>query len=202
MNGNKQSQTFTKYGIYVLPIYKLLMRGLFQLLKPGGLVLFRDYGRYDLTQLRFKAGRLLEDNFYIRGDKTRVYFFELDELSLLFTGSPLPPLFQTTNSETTVEEDESGAQEVVDTPPDVTRSSSSAPSTLNTNARASPGPSSPKPYTPIIHPSLRNSSEDTPSLPHPLFAIEQLGVDRRLIVNRKRQLKMYRVWMQGKFRKL
>lgn len=37
--------------------------------------------------------------------------------------------------------------------------------------------------------------------PHPLFSVEQLGVDRRLIVNRKRQLKMYRVWIQGKFRK-
>jgi tRNAThr (cytosine32-N3)-methyltransferase len=36
---------------------------------------------------------------------------------------------------------------------------------------------------------------------HPLFDIEQLGIDRRLLVNRKRQLKMYRVWVQGKFRK-
>lgn len=37
---------------------------------------------------------------------------------------------------------------------------------------------------------------------HPLFSITQLGIDRRLLVNRKRQLQMYRVWMQGKFRKV
>ena len=29
----------------------------------------------------------------------------------------------------------------------------------------------------------------------------QVGVDRRLLMNRKRQLKMYRVWMQGVFQK-
>jgi tRNAThr (cytosine32-N3)-methyltransferase len=57
------------------------------------------------------------------------------------------------------------------------------------------------PSTPLtIHPNLLSPLANCP--PHPLFAAEQLGVDRRLIVNRKRQLKMYRVWMQGKFRKL
>ena len=50
-----------------------------------------------------------------------------------------------------------------------------------------------------IHPSLRDPA--ALGLSHPLFIVEQLGVDRRLLVNRKRQLKMYRVWMQGKFRR-
>jgi hypothetical protein len=33
------------------------------------------------------------------------------------------------------------------------------------------------------------------------FAIEQLVVDRRLLVNRQNLKKMYRVWFQGRFRK-
>ncbi|KAJ9053501.1 hypothetical protein DSO57_1023541 [Entomophthora muscae] len=91
---------------------------LYRLLKPGGFILFRDYGRYDMAQLRFKKDRYIDKNFYVRGDGTQVYFFTQDELTTIF-----------------------GQR----------------------------------------------------------FSIEQNIVDRRLLVNRHRQLQMFRVWLQGKF---
>ncbi|KAK6464770.1 S-adenosyl-L-methionine-dependent methyltransferase [Scheffersomyces coipomensis] len=98
--------------------WKHAVNNLAKVLKPGGKILFRDYGRYDLAQVRFKKERLLEDNFYIRGDGTRVYFFTEEELREIF-----------------------GER----------------------------------------------------------FKEEKIATDRRLLVNRKKQLKMYRNWLQAVF---
>ena len=110
--------------------WKQAVANVANLVKPGGTVCFRDYGRGDLAQVRFRKGRYLEENFYIRGDGTRVYFFDKDELVNIWTGA---------------------------------------------------------------------GGEDTAEEAQAFFTLENMGVDRRLIVNRAMKLKMYRCWLQGRF---
>ncbi|XP_059307841.1 uncharacterized protein LOC132059281 isoform X2 [Lycium ferocissimum] len=54
----------------------------FSVLKPGGLLLFRDYGLYDMTMLRFEPEQRVGYREYMRSDGTRSYFFCLDNLEL------------------------------------------------------------------------------------------------------------------------
>lgn len=51
--------------------YDTVLRTLHDVLKPDGVILFRDYGVYDMTQLRFKPGHKISENFYMRQDGTR-----------------------------------------------------------------------------------------------------------------------------------
>ncbi|TSK16115.1 Methyltransferase-like protein 6 [Bagarius yarrelli] len=61
-----------------------VLENIYQVLKPGGIVLFRDYGLYDHAMLRFKSGSKLGENFYVRQDGTRSFFFSREYLANLF----------------------------------------------------------------------------------------------------------------------
>ncbi|GAD93474.1 actin binding protein [Paecilomyces variotii No. 5] len=124
------------------------LHNIYRVLKPDGEVLFRDYGRGDLAQVRFKKGRYMAENFYVRGDGTRVYFFDKEELADMWGRWTPEKGIQIDNQEET------------------------------------------NPEGGVVRKTY-----------HGVFQILNLGVDRRLLVNRKRRLKMYRCWMQGYFKK-
>lgn len=63
---------------------RLVLLNMYKVLKPGRSVLFRDYGLHDHAMLRFKAGSKLGENFYVRQDGTRSYFFTDEFLAQLF----------------------------------------------------------------------------------------------------------------------
>ena len=69
--------------------YENIQEIAWQVLKPGGSLLFRDYGLYDMAQLRFETsasrqGNRISDNFYVRGDGTRAKFFTEIELKSIW----------------------------------------------------------------------------------------------------------------------
>ncbi|KAL8828859.1 MAG: hypothetical protein Q9191_002354 [Dirinaria sp. TL-2023a] len=141
------------------------VRNVFRLLKPGGEVCFRDYGRGDLAQVRFRKGRWMQENFYARGDGTRVYFFGVDELRRIWSGRGGNATKQAdSRAEMKIEGTEKTAEE---------------------------------------EKKANNIIGDDDDLRRENGALEilSLGVDRRLIVNRQRKLKMYRCWMQGRFQR-
>jgi tRNAThr (cytosine32-N3)-methyltransferase len=136
------------------------VRNVWRVLKPGGQVLFRDYGRGDLAQVRFKKGRYMEENFYVRGDGTRVYFFEQEELEEIWAGK------------------ERAKEDVGEELAEKTEGLGLEEATHDSAATAS-------------------ASQG----PRPKFETAHIGVDRRMLVNRQRRLKMYRCWMQAVFKK-
>mmetsp|Transcript_15508 Transcript_15508/g.24100 ORF Transcript_15508/g.24100 Transcript_15508/m.24100 type:complete len:328 (+) Transcript_15508:139-1122(+) len=63
------------------------VRNVIDTLKPGGCLLFRDYGRFDEAQLKLgtSRGKCLGDNFYVKQDGTRCYYFDLDDIRAMFS---------------------------------------------------------------------------------------------------------------------
>jgi len=55
-------------------------------LKPGGILVLRDYGRYDEAQIKLGTSRnkRLSDNFYVKHDGTRCYYFTTEDIDRLF----------------------------------------------------------------------------------------------------------------------
>ena len=58
-------------------------------LRPGGTLLFRDYGAYDEAELRFRPGSRLGPHLFLRGDGTLAAFFTLPGIRELAAGAGL-----------------------------------------------------------------------------------------------------------------
>ena len=178
------------------------LRNIYTLLKPGGEVLFRDYGRGDLAQVRFKKGRYMEENFYVRGDGTRVYFFDRDELMQIWgqwretDGGDEDVVGGGEKDHEAVKRD--GVNEVVEGSNEhnttVLRSRINDDEAVADGGRRDPAMEDDDCNDVAVQGIERTVEEGG-------FEVIDVGVDRRLLVNRQRKLKMYRCWLQGRFRK-
>ena len=79
---------------------RVAVKNLVNWLHPGGIILLRDFGRFDDDQLRLNSmvGCRLSDNFYLKrslevpSSRTLCYFFELEEVRELFTSAGMEVL--------------------------------------------------------------------------------------------------------------
>lgn len=63
----------------------LVLQNIRKVIKPNGYVLFRDYATGDLAQERFSCkDQKISENFYVRGDGTRAFYFSDEFLTSLF----------------------------------------------------------------------------------------------------------------------
>ncbi|KVI06241.1 methyltransferase-like protein 6 isoform X2 [Cynara cardunculus var. scolymus] len=77
------------FTLSAVPLHRMstAVAACFSVLKPGGLLFFRDYGLYDMTMLRFEPDQRVGFREYKRSDGTRSYFFSLDSARDLFLGA-------------------------------------------------------------------------------------------------------------------
>lgn len=77
------------FTLSAIPLRQMAMavKECFSVLKPGGLLLFRDYGLYDMTMLRFEHEQRVGPREYLRSDGTLSNFFCLDTVRDLFVGA-------------------------------------------------------------------------------------------------------------------
>ena len=136
----------------------------------------------------------------------------VDDLSKLFTGSVVQKCDKIDVSTREECVDDEVGDSTRDPSPQVSgpESAPHTPSQIKTPDQSSLPSPCPTPISAAFPQEESSSSNSTSSsrvdsiagCREARYRTEQLGVDRRLLVNRKRQLKMYRVWVQGKFRKL
>jgi tRNAThr (cytosine32-N3)-methyltransferase len=76
---------FVLSALHPSRLHACINEKLLRVLKPGGILLFRDYGHLDMNQLKMSPSRFLgSPGTYRRGDGTIVHYFTEEELSILF----------------------------------------------------------------------------------------------------------------------